>query len=194
MGRQRLPQPKGSAYITPEGARTLRDELDHLWRTERPKVTQAVSEAAAQGDRSENAEYIYGKKRLREIDRRIRYLQKRLDEITVVERAPTDTARVFFGAWVRLEDEDGNTVTYRIVGADEFDAAKGLISIDSPLARALLKKVRTTRSRWYCRPVEKPTGCWPSVTSRQARPAAIAAGGFSRLCCCAKRGGGNGAR
>lgn len=140
MGRQRLPQPKSSAYITPEGARRLRDELDRLWRTERPEVTQAVSEAAAQGDRSENAEYIYGKKRLREIDRRIRYLQKRLDEITVVERAPTDTTRVFFGAWVRLEDEDGNTVTYRIVGADEFDAAKGLISIDSPLARALLKK------------------------------------------------------
>ena len=140
MGRQRLPQPKSSVYITPEGAHKLRDELDHLWRTERPKVTQAVSEAAAQGDRSENAEYIYGKKRLREIDRRIRYLQKRLDEITVVERAPMDTTRVFFGAWVRLEDADGNTVTYRIVGADEFDAAKGLISIDSPLARALLKK------------------------------------------------------
>lgn len=140
MGRQRLPQPKSSVYITPEGARKLRDELDYLWRVERPKVTQAVSEAAAQGDRSENAEYIYGKKRLREIDRRIRYLQKRLDEITVVERAPTDTTRVFFGAWVRLEDEDGATVTYRIVGADEFDAANGLISIDSPLARALLKK------------------------------------------------------
>jgi transcription elongation factor GreB len=103
-------------------------------------VTQAVSEAAAQGDRSENAEYIYGKKRLREIDRRIRYLQKRLDEIVVVERTPTDTARVFFGAWVRLEDEDGNTFTYRIVGADEFDASKGLISVDSPFARALLKK------------------------------------------------------
>lgn len=140
MGRQRLPQPKSSAYITPEGARRLRDELDRLWRTERPEVTQAVSEAAAQGDRSENAEYIYGKKRLREIDRRIRYLQKRLDEITVVERAPTDGARVFFGAWVRLEDAGGNRVSYRIVGADEFDAGKGLISIDSPLARALLKK------------------------------------------------------
>jgi transcription elongation factor GreB len=140
MGRQRLPQPKSSVYITPEGARTLRDELDTLWRVERPKVTQAVSEAAAQGDRSENAEYIYGKKRLREIDRRIRYLQKRLDEIVVVERTPTDAARVFFGAWVGLEDEAGGSVTYRIVGADEFDPARGWISVDSPLARALLKK------------------------------------------------------
>ncbi len=140
MGRQRLPQPKSSAYITPQGAQKLRDELDTLWRVERPTVTQAVSEAAAQGDRSENAEYIYGKKRLREIDRRIHYLQKRLDEIIIVDRAPTDTARVFFGAWVRLEDEDGSAVTYRIVGADELDAGKGLISIDSPLARVLLKK------------------------------------------------------
>ncbi len=140
MGRRRLPQPESSAYITPEGANKLRDELDHLWRVERPKVTQAVSEAAAQGDRSENAEYIYGKKRLREIDRRIRYLQKRLDEIKVVDRAPADMDKVFFGAWVRLEDDDGNTHTYRIVGADEFDPARGWISVDSPLARALLKK------------------------------------------------------
>ncbi len=140
MGRQRLPQPKSSAYITPEGADKLRDELDHLWRVERPKVTQAVSEAAAQGDRSENAEYIYGKKRLREIDRRIRYLQKRLDEIKIVDRAPADAGKVFFGAWVRLEDDAGNIHTYRIVGADEFDPARGWISVDSPLARALLKK------------------------------------------------------
>ncbi len=140
MGRQRLPQPKSSAYITRAGADKLRDELDHLWRVERPKVTQAVSEAAAQGDRSENAEYIYGKKRLREIDRRIRYLQKRLDEIKVVDRPPADMDKVFFGAWVRLEDGDGNTHTYRIVGADEFDPACGWISVDSPLARALLKK------------------------------------------------------
>ena len=92
MGRQRLPQPKSSVYITPEGARALRDELDTLWRVERPKVTQAVSEAAAQGDRSENAEYIYGKKRLREIDRRIRFLSKRLDELVVV-REPPDRRR-----------------------------------------------------------------------------------------------------
>ena len=140
MGRNRLPQPKGSAYITPEGASRLREELDYLWRVKRPQVTQAVSEAAAQGDRSENAEYIYGKKQLREIDRRIRFLQKRLDALVIVDRAPTDTARIYFGAWVRLETDRGETVEYRIVGPDEFDLEKGLISIDSPLARALLKK------------------------------------------------------
>ena len=140
MGRKRLPRPKSSVYITPAGAEQLRAELNHLWRQERPKVTQAVSEAAAQGDRSENAEYIYGKKRLREIDARIRYLQKRLDEIQIVDRPPDDPARIFFGAWVRLEDDDGRESVYRIVGADEFDPNKGWISIDSPLARALLKK------------------------------------------------------
>jgi transcription elongation factor GreB len=140
MGRNRLPQPKGSAYITPEGASRLREELDYLWRVKRPQVTQAVSEAAAQGDRSENAEYIYGKKQLREIDRRIRFLQKRLDALVIVDRAPTDTSRIYFGAWVRLETDRGESVEYRIVGPDEFDLEKGLISIDSPLARALLKK------------------------------------------------------
>lgn len=140
MGRNRLPRPKSSVYITPDGAEQLRAELDRLWRQERPKVTQAVSEAAAQGDRSENAEYIYGKKRLREIDARIRYLQKRLDDIQVVDRPPEDPTRIFFGAWVRLEDDDGRESVYRIVGADEFDPGKGWISIDSPLARALLKK------------------------------------------------------
>jgi transcription elongation factor GreB len=140
MGRNRLPQPKSSAYITPEGASRLRQELDYLWRVKRPQVTQAVSEAAAQGDRSENAEYIYGKKQLREIDRRIRFLQKRLDALVIVDRAPTDSARIYFGAWVRLETDRGETVEYRIVGSDEFDLDKGLISIDSPLARALLKK------------------------------------------------------
>lgn len=140
MGRHRLPQPKASTYITPEGATRLREELDFLWRVKRPRVTQAVSEAAAQGDRSENAEYIYGKKQLREIDRRIRFLQKRLDALVIVDRAPTDTTRIYFGAWVRLETDDGKMVEYRIVGPDEFDLDKGLISIDSPLARALLKK------------------------------------------------------
>lgn len=154
MVRQRLPAPKGSAYITPEGARRLREELDRLWRVERPQVTQAVSEAAALGDRSENAEYIYGKKRLREIDRRIRYLQKRLDEIVVVDRVPDDPARVFFGAWVRLEeDESGRIVEYRLVGSDEIDPHKGYISIDSPLARALLKKTEGDAIA-----VELPTG------------------------------------
>jgi transcription elongation factor GreB len=140
MGRQRLTQPASSKYITPEGMQQLRDELNHLWRVERPKVTQAVSEAAAQGDRSENAEYIYGKKRLREIDRRVRYLQKRIPDLMVVDRPPDEPARIFFGAWVILEDENGKEVRYRIVGPDEFDPAKGWISIDSPLARALLKK------------------------------------------------------
>jgi len=140
MPRHRLPRPKSSAYITPDGAKRLRQELEHLWRVKRPRVTQAVSEAAAQGDRSENAEYIYGKKQLREIDRRIRFLQKRLDDLVIVDRAPADTARVYFGAWVRLEDDRGRVVEYRIVGPDEFDLEKGLISVDSPLARALLKK------------------------------------------------------
>lgn len=140
MGRRRLPPAKRSTYITPAGAERLRAELDRLWRLQRPMVTQAVSDAAALGDRSENAEYIYGKKQLREIDRRIRFLQKRLDEIVVVDRPPADPSRVYFGAWVRLEDTAGRVVEYRIVGPDEIDTDKGWISIDSPLARALLKK------------------------------------------------------
>lgn len=140
MGRLRLPQPVSSKVITPAGMQQLRDELNQLWRIERPKITQAVSEAAAQGDRSENAEYIYGKKRLREIDRRVRYLQKRIPDLKVVDRPPDDPTRIFFGAQITLEDEDGKEVRYRIVGPDEFDPAKGWISIDSPLARALLKK------------------------------------------------------
>ena len=106
----------------------------------RPQVTQAVSEAAAQGDRSENAEYIYGKRQLREIDRRVRFLRQRLDGMTVVDQPPSDPTRVFFGAWVTLEDDDGEEVEYRIVGPDEFDAAKGYISMDSPLGRALMRK------------------------------------------------------
>ena len=140
MGRRRLPSPRRSTYITPAGAERLRAELDRLWRVQRPIITQAVSDAAALGDRSENAEYIYGKKQLREIDRRIRFLQKRLDEIVVVDRPPADPSRVYFGAWVRLEDASGRVVEYRIVGSDEIDTEKGWISIDSPLARALLKK------------------------------------------------------
>src|SRR6476619_1110833 len=106
MTRYREPQRPGSQYITPEGARRLREELETLWRVERPKVTQAVSEAAAQGDRSENAEYTYGKRRLREIDRRVRFLRKRLDGMVIVEQRPADPNRVFFGAWVALESED----------------------------------------------------------------------------------------
>ncbi len=140
MSRYRPPQQPGSKYITPEGARRLREELDELWRVERPRVTQAVSEAAAQGDRSENAEYTYGKRRLREIDRRVRFLRQRLDGMVVVDRPPSDPRRVFFGAWVTLEDERGETVRHRIVGPDEFDREPGYVSMDSPLGRALLRK------------------------------------------------------
>jgi len=141
MGRFRPPQAAGSQYITPDGARRLREELDQLWRTERPRVTQAVAEAAAQGDRSENAEYIYGKRRLREIDSRVRFLRKRLDGMTIVDKPPSDVRRVFFGAWVALEDADGGHSRYRIVGPDEFDMATDYISMDSPLGKALLRKI-----------------------------------------------------
>ena len=128
-------------YITPEGAERLREELDHLWNVERRKVTQEVSAAAAQGDRSENAEYIYGKKRLREIDRRVRFLQKRLDEVVVVQPGEIgDEERIFFGAWVTLEDEDGAQRRYRLVGPDETDVKGGLISVESPMGRVLLGK------------------------------------------------------
>ncbi len=140
MGRYRPPQTPGSKYITPEGAKRLQEELDELWKRERPKVTQAVSEAAAQGDRSENAEYIYGKRRLREIDSRVRFLRKRLDGMVVVSDPPSDPSRVFFGAWVTLESDEGSESTYRIVGPDEFDMAPSYISMDSPLGRALLRK------------------------------------------------------
>ena len=140
MGRYRPPQKPGSKYITPEGEKKLRDELDYLWKTKRPQVTQAVSEAAAQGDRSENAEYIYGKKQLREIDSRVRFLRKRLDDMTVVDRKPDDTSKVFFGAWVTLENDEGEESRYRLVGPDEFDLSIGYLSIDSPLGRLLLKK------------------------------------------------------
>lgn len=144
MSRYRPPQPqglnRGSKFITPSGAQRLKDELDHLWRVLRPQVTQAVQEAAAQGDRSENAEYIYGKRQLREIDRRVRFLRQRLDGMVIVSQPPSDSSRVFFGAWVTLEDDSGNESEYRIVGPDEFDAGKGFISMDSPLGRALFRK------------------------------------------------------
>jgi transcription elongation factor GreB len=138
MSRFRPPQPTGSKYITPAGAERLRTELDALWRQERPQVTAAVAAAAAQGDRSENAEYLYGKRRLREIDRRVRFLRRRLDGMVIVDTPPTDPQRVFFGARVTLEDSAGRRATYRIVGPDEFDMAAGYISMDAPLARALL--------------------------------------------------------
>jgi transcription elongation factor GreB len=140
MSRWRPPTKRGSAYITPEGAENLRAELHQLWKIERPIVTQAVHEAAKNGDRSENGDYIYGKRRLREIDRRVRYLTKRLDEVQIVERKPDDQNKVFFGALVSLEDDLGVEQTYRIVGPDEFDIAKNKLSVDSPLARSLLGK------------------------------------------------------
>lgn len=143
MSRYRPPTPASSNYITAEGYKALKAEVKHLWKIERPIVTQAVADAAAQGDRSENADYIYGKRRLREIDRRVRYLSKRLEDFIVVDRPPEDCSRVFFAAYVSLEFErDGDWLekTYRIVGADELDPARNTISVDSPLARALLGK------------------------------------------------------
>jgi transcription elongation factor GreB len=139
MGRYRPPAQKSSPYITPAGYHALAEELQALWQR-RARVTRALAAAAAEGDRSENAEYIYRKKQLREIDRRIRYLQKRLPDLKVVNSPPTDTGKIFFGAAVTLEESTGRAVMYRIVGADEFDPAKGWISIDAPLARALLAK------------------------------------------------------
>jgi transcription elongation factor GreB len=128
-----------SNYITRGGFLKLQSELTWLWKEERPRVTEAVSIAAALGDRSENADYIYGKKRLREIDRRIRFLTKRIDELNVVEGGPRKEAgRVYFGAWVSIEDEEGELLRYQLVGPDEFDAAAGRISVDSPVGRALM--------------------------------------------------------
>lgn len=140
MGRYRPPPREKAPYITPEGARTLRDELDQLWRVERPAVTRAVSEAAAQGDRSENAEYIYGKKQLYAIDRRVRYLQKRLDVLKIVDSSERDHDKAYFGAWLRVEAEGGEISVYRIVGPDEIGFDKRYISVESPLARAVLGK------------------------------------------------------
>ena len=129
-----------SNYITREGWNILDQELKFLWKEERPKVTQAVSEAAALGDRSENAEYIYGKRRLREIDRRVRFLMKRLEVLQIVDYHVRQEGKVLFGAWIELETEDGELKQYRIVGCDEFDPAKNWISVDSPVARALIGK------------------------------------------------------
>ncbi len=152
MGRWRAPQPRASLYITPAGFKRLQAEHAELWER-RAEVTQALTAAAAEGDRSENAEYIYRKKQLRELDRRIRYLQKRLPALKVVAETPADTGRVFFGAWVTLEDEAGSERRFRIVGADEFDPARDWISVDSPMARALLGKSLDDEVR-----VETPKG------------------------------------
>jgi len=152
MGRYRPPAPKSAPYITREGHLTLQQELKSLWQR-RAGVTRALAAAAAEGDRSENAEYIYRKKELREIDRRVRYLQKRLPELKVVSDPPSNTELIFFGAWVTLEDSTGRELVYRIVGADEFDSARGWISMDSPLARALMNKTLDDEVR-----VEAPGG------------------------------------
>ncbi|NOY39338.1 MAG: transcription elongation factor GreB [Nitrospirae bacterium] len=138
----RIPSTKSnlSPYITPEGHKRLREEFNYLWKIKRPKVTQAVADAAAMGDRSENAEYIYGKKQLRQIDSRMRFLQQRLNELKIVDRPAKETTKIFFGAWVELKDDNGNEYKYRIVGRDEFDSARNYISIDSPMAKALLGK------------------------------------------------------
>ncbi|MBD8495666.1 transcription elongation factor GreB [Pseudomonas syringae] len=126
--------------ITRAGHDTLKAELDHLWRVYRPEITQKVSWAAALGDRSENADYQYNKKLLREIDRRVRYLRKRLEDIRVVDYSPEQEGRVFFGAWVEIENEQGDQKRFRVVGYDEIHGRNDYISIDSPMARALLKK------------------------------------------------------
>ena len=142
-----------SNYITRQGWNKLDQELKFLWKEERPKVTQAVSDAAALGDRSENAEYIYGKRRLREIDRRVRFLTKRLEVLQIVDYNPKQEGKIFFGAWVELENEDGEIKQYRIVGCVEFAPAKNWISIDSPVARALIGKTLDDEVR-----VETPSG------------------------------------
>ncbi len=138
MSRYRRPGKPKSNYLTAEGEARLKEELRRLWSEERPQVTRSVADAAALGDRSENAEYIYGKKRLREIDRRVRYLSKRLESATVVRRPPDDSSRVYFGAWVELEDEQGECHQYRIVGPDEAGESPEYVSMDAPLGRSLL--------------------------------------------------------
>lgn len=166
MPRYRPPRAKGSCYITPEGERALREEVRHLWKVERPQVTAAVHEAAKNGDRSENGDYLYGKRRLREIDSRVRFLSKRLEELTVVRELPQERHKVFFGAWVTLEDDAGNIQRYRIVGPDEFDLSQQRLSMDSPLARAMLGKrlddevwvqTPTTRQCLYIVAIEYPS-------------------------------------
>ncbi len=138
MSRYRPPTPKSSAYISQAGFDNMQAELKAIWKR-RADVTAALSAAAAEGDRSENAEYIYRKKELAGLDRRIRYLQKRLPDLTIVDRR-ADDEHVYFGAWVELETDEGDIKKVRLVGADEIDPASGYISIDSPVARALLKK------------------------------------------------------
>lgn len=142
MSRRRTrPDTSGKpGYITPEGYRRLEEEADRLWNVERPKMAKAVQVAAAEGDRSENAEYQYSKQRLAAIDRRLRFIGKRLKALTIADEQPPDDGRVYFGTWVTLENEHGEAQVYRIVGPDEIDAEKKWISMDSPIGRALLSR------------------------------------------------------
>jgi transcription elongation factor GreB len=125
-------------YVTPEGFRRIAEEHERIWSRERPRIVAEVEAAAALGDRSENAEYIYGKKKLRELDRRLRFLSESMDALVVIDPAPHPSGRAFFGAWVTVEHDDGAKRTYRLVGPDELDVAAGRISVDAPLGRALL--------------------------------------------------------
>jgi len=142
MTRERTrPDTSGEpGYITPEGYRRFEEEADRLWNIDRPKMAKAVQVAAAEGDRSENAEYQYSKQRLAAIDRRLRFLGQRLKVLTIVDEKPPDDGRVYFGSWVTVEDEAGNARTYRIVGPDEIDAEKKWISMESPMGRSLLSR------------------------------------------------------
>ena len=148
MGRWRPPQARGSNYITRAGADRLQAELKQLWKVERPQVTEVVHQAALNGDRSENGDYIYGKRRLAEIDRRVRYLNQRLEEVTIVEDRPKDQSKVYFAACVTVASDDGKEQVYQIVGPDEFDLKHNKISMDSPLARALLGRSLNDQLEW----------------------------------------------
>jgi transcription elongation factor GreB len=139
--RRTRPDTSGKpGYVTPEGYRRFEEEADRLWNVDRPKMAKAVQVAAAEGDRSENAEYQYSKQRLAAIDRRLRFLGQRMKVLTIVDEEPPDDGRVYFGSWVTIEDEDGSAQTYRVVGPDEIDAAKKWISMDSPVGRSLLSR------------------------------------------------------
>ena len=139
--RRTRPDASGKpGYITPEGYRRFEEEAERLWNIDRPQMAKAVQVAAAEGDRSENAEYQYSKQRLAAIDRRLRFLGKRLKVLTIVDETPPEDGRVYFGSWVTIEDEDGNAQTYRIVGPDEIDAKKRWISMDSPVGKSLLSR------------------------------------------------------
>ena len=154
MSAARPPRPpKPPRYITPHGWRRIAAEHERIWSELRPRIVAEVEAAAALGDRSENAEYIYGKRKLRELDRRLRCLSERLDELTVVEPKPHPSGKAYFGAWVRVEDEGGAERVFRLVGPDEADAARGLISVDAPLGRALLGRAEGDEVR-----VERPAG------------------------------------